>query len=68
MIPKNSNVCLLLDLHPIGLCNNVYKILAKVICANVKPILPNIIEPNQGTFIQGQGCVDNVVIVLEVLH
>lgn len=47
LLPKHLTLHDLLIFQFIGLCNTIYKILAKVICARLKPILSNIIEPNR---------------------
>lgn len=38
------------DWRPTSLCNTTYKILSKIISLRLKPILPLLLEPNQGAF------------------
>lgn len=67
LIPKHGNPLYPFERRPIGLCNTIYKIIAKLICNRLKPIMPHILEMNQGTFTKG-GPVDNACVVLEILH
>jgi hypothetical protein len=41
------------DFQPIALCNNIYKIIAKIIAIRIKPILSNIISPEKFGFLKG---------------
>lgn len=59
LLPKHSNIAWSADFRPIGLCNTIYKVLAKIICACLKPILSDIIELNQEFFLK----VENVHIM-----
>lgn len=53
--------------RPIGLCNTTYKIVTKLICNRLKPIIHQILEANPGAFTLGKGPVDNTCVVLEIL-
>ena len=47
LIPKVQCLERVTDLHPISLCNVVYKLISKVLANRLKKILPKIISPNQ---------------------
>lgn len=46
----------------------LYKIIAKLLVAKVRPILHKLISPRQFAFIPGRWIVENEVIVQEMLH
>ncbi|XP_074277501.1 uncharacterized protein LOC141601134 [Silene latifolia] len=41
------------EFRPLACCNTMYKIIAKILCARLAPVLPKIISPNQAAFIKG---------------
>jgi len=54
--------------RPISLCNILYKIYAKLLVIRMKPILPCLISPEQGAFIEGRSIFDNILITQEFMH
>lgn len=63
LIPKNFNVNNLKNLRPIGLCNTIYKVVTKIIANRLKPLLANIINPYQASFLKGRRASDNATII-----
>lgn len=67
-IPKVLHPERLDQYRPISLCNVVYKIISKVLANRLKPLLTEIIAPEQSVFVGGRQIQDNIFIVQEVLH
>lgn len=68
LIPKVDNPESIKDLRPISLCNVIYKLITKIIANRLKIYLPNLISPNQCSFVPGRHGSDNVIIAQEVIH
>lgn len=68
LIPKDVNPTSFARFHPISLCNVSYKIISKIIANRLKPLLPLLISPNQGGFVEKKQMVDNILLVQEAIH
>lgn len=68
LIPKVNQISCFNHIHPIGLCNKVYKIISKLLALRLKPLLPKLISPNQAAFIPGRWIGKNSLLVNEILH
>lgn len=68
LIPKIKTQKAVSDYRPIALCSTHYKIIAKILCKGLKPLLPDIILPQQSAFVSGRSISDNVLLTHEVLH
>lgn len=68
LIPKNKNLVSVMELRPIALCNDLMKIITKIIANRLKEVLSVIISDTQSAFIPGRLISDNIMISYEVMH
>lgn len=68
LIPKLPGAMDCSQYTPISLCNTLLKILTKILANRIKVVLPLIIAPNQGGFVQGRHILDGIITIHEVLH
>lgn len=68
LIPKKDEADRIRDFRPISLIGSVYKILTKVLAGRLQKVLPNIISPPQGAFVQGCQILDGVLLAKECIH
>ena len=54
--------------RPISLCNVIYKTVTKVITNRLRRAMPDLIAPNQCSFVPRRHSSDNIIIAQEVFH
>lgn len=68
LVPKRPGASAIGDFRPISCCNTLYKAISKLLVHRLKPILPDLILPNQTAFVQGRLLVENTVLAAEVVQ
>jgi len=68
LIPKVKEPEVLKDFRPISLCNVIYKVVSKCLVNRLRPILEEIVSPNQSAFVPGRMITENALIALECIH
>ncbi|XP_038979184.1 uncharacterized protein LOC120109519 [Phoenix dactylifera] len=67
LIPKRQDLVEPSHYKPISLCTPLYKVVARVLVQRMRGILPRLICPEQGAFIEGRSISDNVLIAHEFM-
>ncbi|XP_074297012.1 uncharacterized protein LOC141627683 [Silene latifolia] len=68
LIPKVPLPVDVTQFRPIAYCNVLYKVISKLLCARLAKILPHIISPNQGGFIQGRNIIENILVCQDIIR
>ncbi|GKC96770.1 RNA-directed DNA polymerase, eukaryota, reverse transcriptase zinc-binding domain protein [Tanacetum coccineum] len=68
LVPKSYNPKKTFDYRPIACCGVVYKCISKVITNRIKKVLNELIDPNQGAFIEGRQICDNILLIQELMN
>lgn len=68
LIPKIQNPVFFKDYRPISLIGCIYKPLSKILANRLERVLPHIISPPQGAFIQNRQILDGILIANEFIH
>ncbi|XP_019152396.1 PREDICTED: uncharacterized protein LOC109149189 [Ipomoea nil] len=68
LIPKVQRPEKVNQLRPISLCNVAYKLVTKIMAQRLKLIMPEVVSPNQGSFVSERQITDNIITYQEILH
>ncbi|KAF7812326.1 reverse transcriptase [Senna tora] len=67
-VPKCPNPLEIKNFPPISLCYTLYKVVSKILVNRLKPLIPDLLNFNQGPFVPGRKTIDNVIIAQELVH
>ena len=56
------------DYRPISCLNTIYKVISRLLVRRLKPILSNLILPNQTAFVEGRLLLENTVLASELVN
>ncbi|XP_028067839.1 uncharacterized protein LOC114270505 [Camellia sinensis] len=68
LIPKTNIPENITQFHPISMCNVSYKILSKLLVNRIRPLLNDLVSPNQSSFIPNRATHDNIIITQQLIH
>ncbi|VFQ77908.1 unnamed protein product [Cuscuta campestris] len=67
LLPKFAHNRTVKDFRPIACLNVLYKVITKILARRMAPLLPDLIDPAQGAFVQGQTRVDNMLLAQHLI-
>ncbi|XP_022849628.1 uncharacterized protein LOC111371725 [Olea europaea var. sylvestris] len=68
LVPKSGHTPHVGDFRPISCCNVTYKVIAKILASRLRPILGNIVDHAQATFVEGRSMVENIHLAQELMR
>lgn len=68
LIPKVMQPQTINQFWPIFLCNEIYKMVSKMVVNRIKACILKLVSPYQTTFMPGRNIHENIIIAKEVLH
>lgn len=68
LVPKFTGASRIVDYRPITCLNTIYKVISRLLVARLKPILSDLIVPNQTAFVKGRLLLENTVLASELVH
>ena len=68
VLPKNPHPITAADFRTISCCTVIYRSISRLLCNRLKKVLPTIINPSQGAFVQGKELLYNVLLSQELVQ
>ncbi|VFQ70483.1 unnamed protein product [Cuscuta campestris] len=66
LLPKVTDPKWPSEYRPIACCNTIYKVISKLISMRLREVLPDIVDLNQGAFVQERELIHNILICQEI--
>lgn len=68
LVPKFPGASRIVDYRPISCLNTLYKVISRLLVSRLKPILQDLIVPNQTAFVKDRLLVENTVLASELVN
>ncbi|XP_020690503.2 uncharacterized protein LOC110105345 [Dendrobium catenatum] len=68
IIPKHKNAASINEFRPIALCNDLYKIIAKVMADRLRPVISMLVKNNQAGFVKSRVSTDSILLASNILY
>lgn len=68
LVPKFPGATRISDYRPISCLSIIYKVISRLLVRRLKPILQDLILPNQTAFVEGRLLVENTVLASELVN
>lgn len=68
IIPKSKHAASPNELRPVSCCNVVYKTITKLLANRIAPLIPKLIDPTQGAFIEERLMNENILLALQLVR
>ena len=68
LVPKSTEVERMSGFRPISCCNDVYKVVSKILARRLEKLLPSMISPSQYVFVKVRLLMENVLLTTELVH
>lgn len=68
LVPKFPGATRISEYRPISCLNTIYKVISRLLVRRLKPILQELILPNQTAFVEGRLLVENTVLASELVN
>lgn len=68
LVPKHPGASSISQYRPISCLNTLYKVVARLLVRRLKPILPDLIVPNQTAFVKNRLLIENTILAGELVN
>ena len=68
LVPKKQGASAVTDYRPISCLNTVYKVISRLLVRRLKPMLQDLIVPNQTAFVKGRLLIENTILAGELVN
>lgn len=68
LIPNTAKAKMIKDMHPIACCNTIYKVILKILIAQLSRVIHEVMDNSQSAFISGRLIHDNIILAHELIR